>query len=362
MAALTSAAPDARYTLGMTRDPLDVPATPAVLRALGATGALPAPALERALAAIDARPDRGTWHRFAHSRLLLVGACLCAAGVVFFVAANWSALHAWVRMGLVAGVLTLAAIAAGGLGLRNLPGGAALLLSGLLFGPLMAIYGQTYQTGADAWELFALWAAVFTVHAALARFGVTWVAWLILVHTAALLFISQTFSGEIVAGDQAVAVAVLAVADAVLIAFAHAFLAGSEGALLARFAATAGLGLLTSVVALAAVELDLEDGQWPSLVLLPLAWAAMAAIYRRRRPDLFMLFLLAVSVLVVASCLTGHVIFEILDADEFGFWLMGFLVCGEVWLLTRWLLHWRRVHQALEAGAAGAARAEGGAR
>lgn len=342
----------------MTRDPLDVPATPAVLRALAAAGALSAPALEHALAAIDARPDRGTWYRFAHSRMLLVGACLCAAGVIFFVAANWGALHPWVRMGLVAGALTASAIAAGAVGLRTLPGRAALLLSGLLFGPLMAIYGQTYQTGADAWELFALWAALFTVHSVLARFGVTWVAWSILVHTAALLFTTQTFAGELVTGDQAVALAVIAVADAALVVFAQTFLAGSagstasaagEGPLLARFAATTGLGLLTSVGALVAVALDIEAGQLPSLVLLPLAWAAMAAVYRRRRPDLFMLFLLAVSILVIASCLAGQVIFEILDLDMWGFWVMGFLVCGEVWLLTRWLLHWRHVHQTLAA-------------
>lgn len=347
----------------MTRDPLDVPATPAVLRTLAAAGALSAPALERALAAIDARPDRGTWYRFAHSRLLLVGACMCAAGTVFFVAANWSALHPWVRMGLVAGVLTATAIAAGALGLRNLPGRAALLLSGLLFGPLMAIYGQTYQTGADAWELFALWAALFTVHAALARFGVTWVAWLILVHTAALLFTTQTFAGELITGDQAVALAVIAVADAALVVFAQTFLArsaasasaasassgsaASESTLLARVAATAGLTSLTGVAALVAATLELDAGQLPSLVLLPLAWAVMAAIHRRRRPDLFMLFLLAVSILAVASCLAGYVIFEALDLDEWGLWVMGFLVCGEVWLLTRWLLHWRRVHQAL---------------
>ena len=336
----------------MTRDPLDVPATPAVLRSLAAEGALSAPALERALAAIDARPDRGTWYGFAHGRLLFVGACLCAAGAVFFVAANWSALHPWVRMGLIAGVLTVTAIAAGGLGLRNLPGRAALLLSGLLFGPLMAIYGQTYQTGADAWELFALWAAVFTVHAALARFGVTWVAWLILVHTAALLFTTQTFAGELVEGDQAVALAVIAVGDAALVALAQAFLAGSEGALLARFAATAGLGLLTTVAALVTAGMEADASQVPSLILLPVAWAAMAAVYRRRRPDLFMLFLLAVSVLVVASCLAGHVVFETLDFEELGLWVMGFLVCGEVWLLTRWLLHARRVHQALATGSA----------
>lgn len=332
----------------MTRDPLDAPATPDRLRALAGAGLLSAPALERALDLARARPDRESWYGFAHSRLLLVGACLCAAGVIFFVAANWGALHPWTRMGLVAGALVAAALAAGALGLGTLPGRAALLLSGLLFGPLVAIYGQTYQTGADAWELFTLWAAVFTGHALLARLGVTWMVWLALAHTAALAWTVQTLGGDLVAGDQAVALAVIAAADAALVALAQRLLPGSEGALLARSAAAVGLTLLTGVVAIVAGTLELQAGQWPSLVALPAAWAGMLWLYRRRRPDLFMLSLVAASVLVVASSLAGHVIFETLDLETWGFWLMGILVCAEVWLLARWMLRWRAVHQELE--------------
>lgn len=332
----------------MTRDPLDAPATPEALRALAGAGLLSAEALERGLALAGARPDRESWYGFARSRLLLAGAGLFAAGVIFFVAANWGALHPWARMGLVAGALVAAALIAGALGLRTLPGRAALLLSGLLLGPLLAIYGQTYQTGADAWELFTLWAAVFTLHALLARVGVTWMVWLALAHTAALTWTVQTLGGEVVAGDQAVALAAIAAADAALVALAQRLLPGSEGALLARSAAAAGLFLLTGVVAIVAGTLELEAGQWPALVALPVAWGGMFWRYRRRRPDLFMLFLLAVSALVVASSLAAHVIFETLDLETWGFWLMGILVCAEVWLLARWMLHWRAVHQELE--------------
>jgi uncharacterized membrane protein len=331
----------------MTRDALDAPATPDLLRAVAAAGVLSDHALERALVATRMRPDHGTWYRFAHDRLLLVGACLLAAGVVFFVAANWSALHPWARMGLVAGGLLATAITAGALGLQTTPGRAGLLLSGLLFGPLVAIYGQAYQTGADAWELFALWTAVFTAHALLARFGVTWVAWLLLLHTAAILFAVQTLAGKVYEGDQAVALAALAGVDAAIVALAHARLAGSEAAILARSAAAAGLGLLTMLAVAVAANMEIAPGQAPGALALPVAWAAMAALYRRRRPDLLMLSLLAVSALVVASCVIGHVLFELLEFGEFGLWIMGFLVCFEVWLLTRWLLHWRREHQAL---------------
>lgn len=335
----------------MTRDPLDAPATPELLRACAAAGALSHDALERALAATGMRPDPRSWYGFAHARLLLVGACLVAAGVVYFVAANWSLLHPWARMGLIAGGLVASALAAGALGLRALPGRAALLLSGLLFGPLVAVYGQAYQTGADAWELFALWTAVFTAHALLARFGVTWVAWLILLHTAAITFTVQSLAGDFIAGDQAVALAILAAVDAAIVALAHARLSGSEAAILARCAAAAGLALLTAVGVTVAATLEIEPGQGPGTLGLIAAWSAMAALYRRRRPDLFMLALLAVSVLLVATCVLGHVVFVGADAGEFGLWIMGFAVCFEVWGLTRWLLHWRRAHQAAAGGA-----------
>jgi uncharacterized membrane protein len=331
----------------MTRDLLDAPATPGVLRAAAAAGVLSHHALERALVAARMRPDHGTWYRFAHAWLLLLGACLMAAGVMFFVAANWGVLHPWARMGLVGGGLLVTAVTAGVLGLRTLPGRAALLLSGLLFGPLVAVYGQAYQTGADAWELFALWTAVFTAHALLARCGVTWVAWLLLLHTAAITYALQTLAGNFYQGDQAVALAVIAGVNAVIVALAHKRLAGSEATILARCAATAGLSLLTIVATSVAATMTIEPGQWPAVLALPVAWAAMAALYRRRRPDLFMLALMALSVLFIGTCVIGYVLFELLEISEAGLWMMGVLVCIEVGALTRWLLDWRRAHQAL---------------
>ncbi len=44
------------------------------------------------------------------------------------------------------------------LGPECTPGKAALLLATLLLGVFLALFGQTYQTGADPWQLFANWA------------------------------------------------------------------------------------------------------------------------------------------------------------------------------------------------------------
>jgi hypothetical protein len=113
---------------------------------------------------VDAGADRAaadaeSWYRFARVQMLLLGASLAAVGAGFFVAANWDELTAYTRMGMLAALMTAVTLLAARLGLHSLSGRVAALLGGLGFGPLMALVGQTYQTGADAWQLFAAWSA-----------------------------------------------------------------------------------------------------------------------------------------------------------------------------------------------------------
>ena len=56
-------------------------------------------------------------------------------------------------------------------------GGAAA--GNLALGGLLAFVGQTYQTGADAWQLFAVWAALSFLWAVVARRDVVWALWLL---------------------------------------------------------------------------------------------------------------------------------------------------------------------------------------
>ncbi|WP_428264086.1 GDYXXLXY domain-containing protein [Haliangium sp.] len=297
-----------------------------------------------------------TWTHFARSRLLVCGVCLVAAGAIFFVAANWSRLAPLTRMGLCAGAMSAALVAGGWLGLSSLAGRVSVLLAGLLFGPLVAIYGQTYQTGADAWELFALWAVVLTGHLALTRFVVTGAVWLLMVHAAVFLWGDQTLTGDLVTGGQALALTALAGFDVALAVAATRFLPGRDGALLVRAAASVAAFLVTAVAISVLARFEIEAAQVPAMLLMGAGWAVLWARYRERHPDLYMLFVLACSVLTAVGTALGYLVFEVFELDDFGLWVMGALVCAEVWLLARWLLYWRfRHHPADEAAAATAA-------
>ena len=52
----------------------------------------------------------------------------------------------------------------------------------------MALFGQTYQTGADPWQLFFNWALLTLPWVLISRFNVMWLLWLGLVNLSVSLF------------------------------------------------------------------------------------------------------------------------------------------------------------------------------
>jgi len=149
---------------------------------------LTADGVEQMLDLAEARPSRSDVERFLVRVLHLAGVLSIAAGVVFFVASNWSALAVFGRFALVEALL----VAAVGLALWRPPpeavGRYALLFAFVVTGALFALYGQTYQTGADVYELFLNWALLGVVFAFAAQWSVVWAAWVLVLNVALWLF------------------------------------------------------------------------------------------------------------------------------------------------------------------------------
>ncbi len=117
--------------------------------------------------------------------LVLVAALLLGSGLIFWIAANWSEWSRGARLGLIQFAL-LAAVAAACLwpAVRN----AALLGAILALGGLLAFIGQTYQTGADTWQLFATWAALSLLWVLAARSDLMWTVWVVIAALALALW------------------------------------------------------------------------------------------------------------------------------------------------------------------------------
>jgi len=163
-------------------DPLDAKATSSQLSALAQKGYLDERALEYALAVAGYIPDRTAWQKFVNSLLLLLGAAFTVSGIFFFFAYNWADMHHFLKFGLIQAAIVGAVAVAWQQGLDRLPGKIALLMAAMLVGALFAVFGQVYQTGADAYTLFLNWVILISGWVIIGAFPVLWLAWLILLN------------------------------------------------------------------------------------------------------------------------------------------------------------------------------------
>jgi uncharacterized membrane protein len=316
-------------------DPLDDRASAMRLHALAGAGLLGPDALARALEQIGRRPTVDSWYRFARVQLILLGTALAVVGAIFFVAANWDHLTPHLRLALAAAAMSGATIAGGWIGLDKLTGRAAALAGGLLFGPLMALVGQIYQTGADAWELFAAWSLVLGAYALATRFAGAWVCTLLLVTVTTYLYIVQVLdSGPIESPGLWVSLLLSVAMTAVGLGFRqrdHAHLVAGVA-----LAIGALIGLCHGIAAIVTDEAPGGEG-------IALLWSIgqgvlLLAVGLGRLRDLSLVRSGAGLLLTLLAVWEGKIIFDDLDLEEAGLLFMGLLLIVQGYLGSRLLL------------------------
>ncbi len=172
----------------MQNDFLDRPAERKTVIALRDAGLLSAAATDEALRSL--RPPLAWW-RWISRLLLLVGVALVLTGVAFFFAYNWARMATWTKFALIEGALAGCVLAAWLVGIERLAGKLLALAAAAFTGMLLAVYGQTYQTGADAYELFLGWALLILGWVVILRFGALWIMWLAILNTGVILYWTQ---------------------------------------------------------------------------------------------------------------------------------------------------------------------------
>ena len=124
-------------------------------------------------------------------RQAVIGVAVFAAalggfGLIVWLAANWDTLGRFARFALLEGLIVVVCIGALLRPVWRVPLGlGALLCTGGLF----AYFGQTYQTGADPWLLFAVWATLSLPLCWSVRSDVVWTPWALVAMTAITLWV-----------------------------------------------------------------------------------------------------------------------------------------------------------------------------
>jgi uncharacterized membrane protein len=151
-------------------------------------------ALPAILAENGITPSRRDWLVLFEHVTLWIGTLFLALAVIYFFAYNWDSMGRFAKFGLVE-LCIVGSLALGWrLDLNRPEGKACLVLTTLLIGALLALVGQTYQTGADTFQLFGVWALAVLPLVLVARFAPLWMILLVLLNLT-LLFYCQVFGG-----------------------------------------------------------------------------------------------------------------------------------------------------------------------
>lgn len=288
--------------------------------------------LKEALSVSEVLPSILDWRGFLDKLLLYVGALFTVSGIVFFFAYNWDDLSRFAQFALVQGVIVAALLAFWKLGLDKLSGKVALMMAAIFVGVLLALIGQTYQTGADTYELFAVWCALILPWALLARFDVLWVFWLLLLNLSISLYY-QVFGGlfHVLLGGEQMLWVLFVVNTIALLIWEFIIAKGVEHRKvrwMTRLLATVSGGLVTTLAILSLLGSELFS--FVSLgVIVWGAWMVCAYYwYRHVEVDVYVLAIGVLSVIAVVSVFLGRYLFDGLDNMFAALILMSLVIIG----------------------------------
>jgi uncharacterized membrane protein len=160
----------------------------AEVNALRRAGVIPA---DKYLDAVCRCRDASFWTRWALRALLALGVSHLLAGIVFFFAYNWDDLSAFAKFAVLQGGILISVVGALIVRLDRVTGQTLLIAASVLVGTLLAVIGQVYQTGADAYETFAVWALLIFPWVIASQSAAHWLVWLVVAYAAFGLYADQ---------------------------------------------------------------------------------------------------------------------------------------------------------------------------
>ena len=272
-----------------------------------------------------------------------LGAGLLGLGVVFWVAAHWAQWGRLAQFALLQGAWLALCLGAAQRPAWRTP---LALVAFLVLGGMLAYFGQTYQTGADPWSLFATWALLGLPLCLAVRRDGLWAGWALVALTGVSLW-WQTWQGPMwrLASDAGPMAIASGVAVAISLAVHPALLPGWARWLgTGRWAWLTAL-LLTLVLMGTGAVLAMMGQNWVGPWALSLGLLAMLVVVTLRvRPrDVAALSAQALLANVLLIGALARLLFEGAHGGEIGlFLLLGLAAMGLLAATVSWILRWAR--------------------
>ncbi len=274
----------------------------------------------------------------------VLAAALGGLGVVMWIAANWASMGRVGHFALLQGLVLVMGVGAALKPAARAPLGLLALLG---VGALFAYFGQTYQTGADPWQLFALWAVLALPLCWGARSDVLWAPWALVVVTAISLW-THTYSGHRwgVEADQLRVHLAAWTAGLALVAVLSPATSRVTGAGVWSF--RTAVTLTVAAITLTAIGGLFHKPVQAQYVLGLLVFAVgLALLNTRAWFDIFAISAVALGVIALLAVGVARVLFDNGGGDWVGkLMLMGLIAAGLLASTVSGILHLARRHAA----------------
>lgn len=293
--------------------------------------------IEEALTITESNNSPSAWYDFISKSLLWLSVLSIAFGVIFFFAYNWNDISTSAKFTLIQGLILVSLLAYTQTKASTHANTAVLFFLALLIGSLFALFGQTYQTGKDPWQLFLIWTVFVTPLALTSRSSSLWMLWLGLANLTLHLFLDVRygFLGLLFDSDRHILLyAILNLAAAALFEILyHSKYKLLNNRIAAQVAIVAAMVCFSWIV----LYFIFETKKHGFDMLFYLAWmAAIYYLYRIKTIDVMVLSSWVISAIMFALSILGRII----DSDYSGgtFLLFSLLIVGLSTLGIKWLM------------------------
>ncbi len=135
--------------------------------------------------------DLPSWKSFLRLLFLALGVGFTTAGIIFFFAYNWADMHKFVKIGIMEGLVVLTTFIIVLTSWKPMVKNIILTGTTFLVGGMIAVFGQIYQTGANAYDFFLGWTTFVTLWVLVTEFAPLWLTYLVLLNTTLILYSVQ---------------------------------------------------------------------------------------------------------------------------------------------------------------------------
>lgn len=278
------------------------------------------------------------WKEFIELFFLILGSGLLVAGIIFFFAYNWTALSKMAKFATLGTVLCVSVGLSIYPNLKTLYRQIALIASSMLVGVLYAVFGQEYQTGANAYDFFFAWLLSITIWTLVSKSAFQWLFFAVLANTTLYLYLNQVAGLHTLLASTLflllLNVILLLIPVGVSTWIKPLVIANWYSKTLLTVITLIATGMVINVVFSSIYTIEDQQAMYGISTLLSLAWLGTLYWYSSRKHDFFTLCLLVISLYSIVFTL----LIRILEESIIAFLIYSIYLIGGSFVLVRYLL------------------------